>query len=113
MRKKKESVAVVDETPDFLKPGFKPRTMCANPNCPKHNVYQGGTFKVRLSDGATFCEECFGSLGSIQTAKNLWDFTTTHFTGYPVHVRSRGHLDELCKTHGVSNHARENYERNW
>lgn len=86
---------------------------CSNPACKKNTVHMGGQFKFRMSDKKWFCIDCFHPEVVLSPGKNLWDFTTTHFTGYPVHVRSGGHLDQLCRQHGVSNHAREHMERNW
>ena len=86
---------------------------CANENCVKSREHRGGRFRFRPSDGKTYCEECFRVEVQMNGARNLWDFETTHFTGERVHVRSRTHLDQLCKQHGVSNFARENMERSW
>lgn len=87
------------------------KTMCSNPECPKHTEYSGGEF--RLVNDQWYCRECSRSAGASATCKNLWNFTTTHFTGRPIEVKDRNHLDRLCKEHGVSNFARENYERSW
>jgi hypothetical protein len=88
------------------------QTFCANENCPKHTEYRGGRF--RFIGGKWLCQECWEWAGGLANAgKNLWDFTTTHFNGQPIHVKSGAHLDQLCKQFGVSNCARENYERNW
>lgn len=89
------------------------KQFCDNQACKKHTVHMGGKFRVRLSDRKTFCEDCFHLEVVMSPGKNLWQFTTTHFTGYPVEVKSGGHLDALCRQHGVSNHAREHMERNW
>ena len=89
---------------------FKP-SFCANENCVKHKTRCGGQF--RFVNGKEYCLECSANLSVPNSGKNLWDFTTSHFTGHPVHVKSRNHLDQLCKQHGVSNFARENNERNW
>lgn len=86
---------------------------CDNPNCIKNTVHMGGKFRFRFEDKKTFCEDCFCPVVVANAGKNLWQFTTTHFTGYPVEVKSGGHLDALCRQHGVSNHAREHMERNW
>ncbi len=89
-------------------------TYCANPNCLLHTERRGGHFRFNEAKQEWYCEDCYaGSRVAFSDGKNLWDFTTTHFTGERVHIRSRNHLDELCKRHGVSNHARENNERNW
>ena len=90
--------------------GFE-KHKCANQNCIKHTEDRGGKF--RFVRGEWWCDECAASVIVFNDGKNLWDFTTTHFTGERVHIRSRSHLDELCRKHGVSNFARENYERSW
>jgi hypothetical protein len=87
---------------------------CANPACVKANEHRGGRFK--LVGKQWYCKECaeWAGTGAVMSpGKNLWEFTTTHFNGAPVHVKSGAHLDQLCKHFGVSNHARENYERSW
>ena len=82
-------------------------TFCANPECIRHTQHCGGKF--RMVGGKWYCYPgCAENLAVMSSGKNLWDFTTTHFTGYPVHVKSGAHLDQLCRQHGVSNHAREN-----
>jgi hypothetical protein len=86
-------------------------TYCANENCKKHTEQLGGKF--RFLQGKWWCLDCSENLTVFNSGKNLWDFTTTHFNGESVHVRSGAHLDQLCKQYGVSNHARENYERHW
>jgi hypothetical protein len=86
-------------------------TYCSNTSCKKSSTHMGGKF--RLIAGQWYCMDCSPNMDVLSPAKNLWDFSTTHFNGHPVHVKSRSHLDQLCKTHGVSNHARENYTRNW
>jgi len=89
------------------------KQFCANPNCIKHTEHRGGKFVFKQSTGETFCEDCYMPAVQMDSARNLWDFTTTHFTGEKVHVRNLKHLDQLCAKHGVSNHARENMKRNW
>jgi hypothetical protein len=89
------------------------KSYCANESCPKHRVYSGGKFTVRLSDGKTFCSDCFQWAGTGQTCKDLWNFVTPHFTGYPVHVKGLSHLRRLEREHGCSNHAANYDQRNW
>lgn len=87
---------------------------CANESCPLAHEHRGGRFKFVA--GKWYCQQCaeWAGTGAVMNAgKNLWDFTTTHFNGHPIHVRSGAHLDQLCRQFGVSNHARENMERNW
>jgi len=85
---------------------------CSNPSCPKHTVHSGGKFK--LVNKQWFCSECAGNAGAIMNpGKNLFDFVTTHFDGTPVHVKGLGHLRQLEKKFGVSNHAANYDERHW
>jgi hypothetical protein len=86
---------------------------CAEESCPKHRIHTGGKFSVRLSDGKTFCEDCFQWAGTGASCKNLWEFTTTHFDGTPVRVRGLHHLRQLEKQYGVSSHAANYDQRNW
>lgn len=89
-------------------------TFCSNTDCIKSKEYSGGRFK--LVGGKWYCLECaeWAGTGAIMNgAKNLWDFTTTHFNGQPIHVKNGKHLDQICRQFGVSNFARENYERSW
>jgi hypothetical protein len=87
--------------------------MCANPTCPKATVYSGGKFRYDTVTKQLFCEDCFGIFTTHNDGKNLWNFVTTHFTGERVEIKNAAHLRQLCKQHGVSNHAYEHYERNW
>lgn len=90
------------------------QTRCANVSCPRHTDYAGGRF--RFVRGEWFCHECADMAGTgvvFNTGKNLWDFTTTHFNGHAVHVKSLAHLRELEREHGCSNHAANHMERNW
>ena len=89
------------------------KNYCANANCPKNTIYSGVTFVFSREDGKMYCEDCFHIKPVLNSCKNLWDFTTTHFNGQPIRVEGGYHLDALCKQYGVSNHARENMERNW
>lgn len=87
---------------------------CANQSCVKASEHRGGRFKFVA--GKWYCVDCAEWAGNgvvMSPGKNLWDFKTTHFNGKEIHVKSGAHLDQLCREHGVSNHARENYERNW
>lgn len=86
---------------------------CANPECVKHTERRGGKFRVRPSDGATFCEDCWWNAGTPEPGKDRWNFVTTHFDGTPVHVKGLAHLRQLEKQHGVSNHAANFDERHW
>lgn len=86
---------------------------CANSECPKHEVPSGGRFIYSAERKAWFCEDCFHVPVVFNEGKNLWEFTTTHFNGQPVHVRSLSHLRELEKQYGCSNHAANNMESNW
>lgn len=85
---------------------------CADEDCVKHTEHRGGRFRYSVAEGKTYCEECFGLHMIHNDGKNLWDFTTTHFTGSPVHVKNLGHLRQLERQHGVSNQLANNYERN-
>ena len=84
------------------------KTMCASESCKRHTEYTGGKF--RLVNGQWYCHDCWGMTGSANPAKNLWDFTTTHFDGKPTHVKSLAHLHQLEKQYGVSNFA-ANYDQ--
>lgn len=86
---------------------------CANLNCVKASEHRGGRY--RLVGGKWYCSDCAEWAGGVimNGAKNLWDFTTTHMTGQPVHIRSLAHLRQLEKQHGVSNFAANNDQRNW
>jgi hypothetical protein len=48
-----------------------------------------------------------------EAGKNLWDFTTTHFNGERVHVKSLNHLRQLEKKFGCSNVAANNMSSRW
>lgn len=87
---------------------------CANPNCIKHLEKRGGQFVYSKERNAWFCEDCFKYGDMVMNgAKNLWDFTTTHFNGEKVHVRSLSHLRELEKQYGCSSHAANHMEKQW
>src|SRR5687767_14890509 len=52
--------------------------------------------------------ECGGATEKIwkitkHVAASAFPFTTTNLTGQPIEVTSPGHLEELCKLHGVTN----------
>lgn len=86
---------------------------CANQNCVKASEHRGGRF--RFVGGKWYCADCAEWAGGVimNSGKNLWDFTTTHMTGQPIHVRSLAHLRQLEKQHGVSNFAANHDQRNW
>lgn len=86
---------------------------CANENCPKHTVKSGGEFIYSMEKRAFYCKDCFHTPAIMNPGKNLWEFTTTHFTGEPVHVKSLAHLRQLEKQYGVSNHAANHMESGW
>jgi hypothetical protein len=88
---------------------------CANESCRWHRERRGGTFELR--EGELYCEDCIAArrlaplIGS--TCANLWDFTTTHFNGEPIHVTSLNHLRQLEKQYGCSNHTANFMEKDW
>ena len=88
---------------------------CANEGCRWHTEKKGGTFE--LHSGKMYCPDCVEVMHMGEhlsaTCKELWDFTTTHFNGSPIHVRSLGHLRQLEKQFGVSSHAANYEQRNW
>lgn len=86
---------------------------CANESCPKHTVASGGRFIYSREQSKFFCEDCFHIPAVLNSAKNLWDFTTTHLDGNPIHVRSLEHMRQLEKQFGVSNHAANHMESQW
>lgn len=92
--------------------GFS-KTYCANVNCPKHTVYTGGRFIYSKEKRAFYCEDCFHPEVIMNGAKNLWDFTTTHFNGHPIHVQGLSHLRELEKQYGCSSHAANHMQADW
>jgi hypothetical protein len=89
------------------------RTTCSNTECPKHTEYKGGHFIYSPERKAWFCDECFRSRPVLNDGRALWDFTTTHFNGEPIHVTSLAHLRQLEQQYGCSNHAANNMEKNW
>lgn len=89
-------------------------TLCANEHCIKSREYRGGHFTFKKSTGQWFCDDCFRVDVQFDSARNLWDMTTTHLPGGErVHIRNLAHLRELEKKHGVSNHAANHMERDW
>ena len=94
----------------FLDHGFQ-SSQCANERCIRHSERLGGKFE--LIDGNWYCAECAPFAGSRGTAKNLWEFATTHFNGESIHVTSLAHLRQLEKKYGVSNYAANYDQRNW
>jgi hypothetical protein len=92
--------------------GMQPQ-FCANKNCKKHTVHTGGRFRFKVSTGETFCEDCFTVAIQFDSAKNLYDYTTTHFNGEKIHIRDKNHMRKLEKQFGVSSVIANNMERNW
>lgn len=86
---------------------------CANEDCPKHTVGSGGRFIYSREQGKFFCEDCFHIPAVMNDGKRLWDFTTTHLNGEPIHVKSLSHLRQLEKQFGVSSHAANYEQSNW
>jgi hypothetical protein len=88
---------------------------CANPDCHWHEEKRGGNFEMR--DGKLYCAECIEMMRSAPvigtSCKNLWDFTTTHFNGKPVHVQGLSHLRSLEKQYGCSSHIANHMESKW
>jgi hypothetical protein len=84
-------------------------TFCSNENCILHTRHTGGKF--RMIQGKWYCYDCAPEVMP-GTARNLWDFTTTHFDGNRVHVKNLAHLRQLEKKFGVSNQLANNMERN-
>lgn len=89
------------------------KQFCANDKCPKHRIHTGGLFRFRVSDRKTFCDDCFRVEVQLNGARNLYEFTTTHLNGEPIHVRDKAHLRQLERQFGVSHHQLNNMERNW
>jgi len=87
------------------------KMFCANETCPLHTEHRGGEF--RLVDGKWYCKPCSRTVGTSQTCKDLWNFTTTHLDGTPVKVKSLAHMRQLEKQYGVSNCVANNDQRNW
>lgn len=85
--------------------------MCANEVCVKHTEQRGGKF--RFVGGKWYCDECAASRIVFSDGKNLYEFTTTHLTGEPIHVRGKAHLRDLERKHGVSHHQLNYAEKNW
>jgi hypothetical protein len=89
------------------------RTFCGNESCVKATEYSGGRFRYDTETKKFFCEDCFAIHAGLNPCKDLWNFSTTHFNGHKIEIKGLKHLDQLCRQFGVSNHARENMERNW
>jgi hypothetical protein len=87
-------------------------TLCANVNCVAHTEDRGGRKVFNKADGQWYCDGCFQVQIVGNEGKDLWNFTTTHFTGEKTHVKSLGHLRQLEKQYGCSNQLANNYERN-
>jgi hypothetical protein len=87
---------------------------CADPGCRWHTESKGGEFVFSAERGGFYCPECFRAGPPVMnSAKNLWDFTTTHFNGEKIHVRDAAHLQRLEKQFGVSNQAFHNDHAHW
>lgn len=89
------------------------KTYCANEECPRHTEYNGGRFRFSEAQKKWFCEECIGFYSVAEPGKELWNFTTTHLNGSPIHVKNAAHLRSLEREYGVSSQALNNYTRNW
>jgi len=86
---------------------------CANSQCPKHTEPRGGEFIYSREKREWFCKDCFYIPTVFNEGKNLWEFTTTHFNGEAIHVKSLSHLRELERQYGCSNHAANHMESQW
>ena len=86
---------------------------CGNPDCPKHHTNCGGEFMYSREKRDWFCKDCFYVPAVLNPGKNLWEFTTSHFTGQPIQVKGLEHLRQLEKEYGCSNHVANNMEKNW
>jgi len=86
---------------------------CGNVDCWKHTEQSGGEFIYSRERREWFCKDCFNIPAVLSPGKNLWDFTTTHITGKPVHVTSLAHLRQLEKQYGCSSHIANNESKNW
>lgn len=106
----REASSFVD---DYMVGGRRTGVLCANPDCRWHTEVKGGTFNYSSERRGFFCDECFHEVPVSTPGKNLWDFTTTHLTGKPIHITSVRQLDRLCRQYGVSNQAREMNQSNW
>lgn len=85
-------------------------TFCGNENCVAHTEDRGGRKVFNKADGKWYCDGCFTVATVAEPGRNLWDFTTTHFTGERTHVKSLGHLRQLEKQYGCSNQLANNWE---
>jgi hypothetical protein len=86
---------------------------CAEVSCVKHTEHRGGRFFYSVSDGKTYCEDCYGLHVIPEPGKNLWDYHTTHFDGKNRYIGSLQNMRKLEKQFGVSNQAANDYTRNW
>ena len=68
---------------------------------------------MKASTKEWFCEDCYLPAIQFDSAKNLFDYTTTHFNGEKVHIRSLSHMRQLEKDFGLSSVIANNMERNW
>lgn len=86
---------------------------CANPDCVKHTEHRGGRFLYSVTEGKTFCEDCFHMAIVANPGRNLWDYYTSHPTGKREYVGSLANMRKIEKASGTSNFA-ANYEtKNW
>ena len=86
---------------------------CANENCLKHTEHCGGRFIFNSKDGKTYCADCHRVRVVMNDGRNLYDFTTTHFDGSLVHVRSKLHLRECERKYGVSSCVANMEQSHW
>lgn len=75
----------------------------------------GGRFRMVGEKGWIHTPQCDVAQKTVDGAKNLYDFTTTHISGdgQPVHVESKSHLARLEKEHGVISRVGNYNEQNW
>jgi hypothetical protein len=86
---------------------------CATEGCPKNLEHRGGEFIYSREDNCFYCKECFSIPKYMDDCKNLYDFTTRHLNGEPIHVQGKQHLMRLERQYGVSHQQLNNMERNW
>jgi hypothetical protein len=88
---------------------------CGNQACRWSRERRGGTFEER--EGVLLCADCIESrrTGEVKgfTCSPLWDFTTTHFNGEPIHVQGLKHLRQLEQQYGCSSHAANFMQKDW
>ena len=86
---------------------------CATEGCPKHLEHRGGQFIYSREDNCFYCKDCFNVPRYTDDCKELYDFTTTHLTGEPIHVHGKRHLMQLEKAFGVSHHQLNYDQKHW